>query len=139
MLSNVILVRPTIEWTDEQRSFKPIAVELMDSERPIWRQELIFIVQDMCAVRDNIYGQPQHAVVMGFWKSLSYGTPKDFRANFNLILQFTFIFHCEVTQPGSATVEHNALNYRGKKQKHNLSIPLMGTCQSTLWLQYIIS
>jgi hypothetical protein len=92
MLSNVILVRPAIEWTDEQRSFKPIAVELMDSERPIWRQELIFIVQDMCAVRGNICGQPQRAVVMGLLKGLSYRTSNDFRASFNVIKQFTFIF-----------------------------------------------
>jgi hypothetical protein len=70
----------------------------------------------MYAVRGNIWGQPHHAVVIGLLKGLSYRTSNDFRANFNLIIQFTFISHCEVALPGSATtVEHDALNYRIKK------------------------
>ena len=34
-------------------------------------------------------------------------------------LQFTFIFHGEVAQPGRATVEHNALNYRSNITRRN--------------------
>ena len=49
------------------------------------------IVQDMCGVRGNICGQPKHAVVMGFLKGLSYRKFNDFRANFELIVEFTFI------------------------------------------------
>ena len=46
-------------------------------------------------------------------------------------LQFTFIFHGEVAQPGRATVEHNALNYRSniykkKSMRINTLILLQG-------------
>ena len=59
-------------------------------------------------------------------------------------LQFTFIFHGEVAEPGRATVEHNALNYRSniykkKSMRINTLILLQGQIHGPEFMDFFSS